>query len=436
MLVIAFAGCEKDDFTGHSQLVPTNPTITVDMGTIPTVIDGVKQAHKITLNMDAAQIVDVAVHVMVIDGTATQGVDFDVPSTVTIKAGRTSASFAVTFYGDVDFEETETFTIQIGDERVANATMTPVTQEFSIENFEDTDIAIEFSWMPEAYTQHGDAIDYTDIADMMLYIEKPDGSTDVVDGGAFEGYVISGDSIDGTYTIATAFYSAMQFPDAVDMNFGLAYNQPGVFTASQSYVGLANTATANCVVTIYMAEVEKAGTTYTLTENAYVVDSYVFDENDFVGVYGGADGFTGVGGDFWYNNPVTVAFPGDVTIDGLGHGWMLDFWGETVTTSTPVVMVMNTDGTLTIADQYCMTTDYDGSPYDYNIIGTGTWSGCNPAVLHIEYDLIQDGFSVGGWTFDPGGWNVVDYFTADLTMGANKSFATPSKNVKIDKPKR
>jgi hypothetical protein len=55
MIVIAFAGCKKDDFTGHSTLTPTNPTITVVQGTIPAgMIDGVSYKHTITLNMDVA----------------------------------------------------------------------------------------------------------------------------------------------------------------------------------------------------------------------------------------------------------------------------------------------------------------------------------------------------------------------------------------------
>ena len=420
MLIIAFAGCKKDDFTGHSTQVPTNPTITVDLGTIPTVIDGVTQKHKITLNMDVAQIVDVAVHILVLDGTATEDEDFSLPNVVTISAGRTSASFEVTFLPDVIYEATETFKIQIGDERTANATMTPVTQDYTINNFGDTDIALEMSWTPEAFDQYGNQIDYTDIADMILYVYDPnDVLIATVDGGAYEGFVLSGDSIDGTYTIKAGFYSAMQFDVAVEMNLALDYEQPGVFTDAQDFTGLITTATgALCDLDIFLAEIEKAGATYTLTENAYLI--FVLDINDFVGTYAGDDGSIGAGFDWQFPNPVTVALPGDLTIDGLNYDWMLNIWGETVTTSTPVVMTMSTDGTLAIADQYYMTTDYGGSPYDYDIRDvSGTWSSCDPASLHIEYDMYNttDDYSLGQWLLD-NGYSYTNYFIADITLGA------------------
>lgn len=433
MLVFVFASCKKNDFTGDSTQKPTNPTVTVDWGTIPTVIDGVNQSHNVTINMDEAQVVDVVVNINVLDGgTATEGEDFEVPNSVTIKAGRTSATFTVSFIADEVYEETETFTIQVGDDQIANASITPVTQEFSIHNFAATDLAFEMSWMPEAYDQYGNQIDYTSVADMILYVYDPnDVLVGQVDGGAYEGYVLSGDSIDGTYKIMAGFYSAMQFDKAVEMNLALSYDQPGVFTDVQDFTGQLSTATAVlCDIKIYLGEIEKVGTTYTLTKTGY--NLFTLNVPDFVGNYGGADGSLGDGANWQFANPVTTTLSGaDLLIDGLNHDWMQTIWGETVTSTTPVVVTMSNDGTFVIDDQPYMITDAGGTPYNYNISGSGTWSSCTPVSFHIQYDMYNttDGYSVGAWLL-ANGYSYTNYFIADITKGS-KGVVTNHTTTKI-----
>jgi hypothetical protein len=96
----------------------------------------------------------------------------------------------------------------------------------------------------------------------------------------------------------------------------------------------------------------------------------------FVGSWGGTDGFGT--GTHLRASQVVVSTPTatGVSVTGLNFGWITVKWGETITAGGTVFMKINPNGTSEIADQYCFTTDYDGSPYEYWIKGTGTWANC------------------------------------------------------------
>jgi hypothetical protein len=89
---------------------------------------------------------------------------------------------------------------------------------------------------------------------------------------------------------------------------------------------------------------------------------------------------------------VTALDNGSLTIVGLNAGWIVDFWGESITEMVPVIIDMNADGTLSIAKQYYMTTDYQGDPYRYEIDGSGTWNGCDKAMV-VSYNIYYEGSS-------------------------------------------
>lgn len=96
----------------------------------------------------------------------------------------------------------------------------------------------------------------------------------------------------------------------------------------------------------------------------------------FVGAWGGTDGF-GTGSHLRASQVVLSAPSGtSMKVRGLNFGWMTDKWGETITAGGTINMTINPNGTIVIPDQYCFTTDYDGSPYEYWITGTGTWGNC------------------------------------------------------------
>lgn len=57
---------------------------------------------------------------------------------------------------------------------------------------------------------------------------------------------------------------------------------------------------------------------------------------------------------------------------------------------------MNADGTVVIPRQYIYTTDYEGDPYDYEILGSGSWNSCGGTpTLTLEYDIYYPGEADG-----------------------------------------
>jgi len=241
-IILVFSACNKDDYTGYSKLTPTDPTITVAFGDVTSIPDAGNYTGEtdstITVNvsMDVAQIVDVAVFISVIDGNATEGEDFSLSANeIFIKAGETSTSFDITVIKDDLVESIETFTVQVGDQRTANANIVPVAAKFTIPNYTSDDIIFSLEWSTESvrYDEDGEELSATDIADMEYYLLDA-GMTMLYagsDGGGFEEFIAEAALIpDGDYVLYTEFYWAWDFGDTggVDLDFVVGYNQPGI----------------------------------------------------------------------------------------------------------------------------------------------------------------------------------------------------------------
>jgi len=120
------------------------------------------------------------------------------------------------------------------------------------------------------------------------------------------------------------------------------------------------------------------------------------DPNDLVGTWGGVD-------DWGNSESMTTAYDGtDFTMIDLGTTWLADIWGESILAMNPVVVTMNPNGTLVIEEQDYCTTDYLGSPYDYTIMGEGTWDNCKKT-MYIEYDMFNttDGYALSDYGYAP-----------------------------------
>lgn len=120
------------------------------------------------------------------------------------------------------------------------------------------------------------------------------------------------------------------------------------------------------------------------------------DLNDMAGTWDGLDD--------WGNTErmVTTVDADNLMMSGLGKVWLADVWGESSTAEASVVMTMNPDGTLDIEEQYIFTTVWDGAPYDYAIVGSGTWNNCTK-IMHIEYDMhnTTDGYYLSDYGYAP-----------------------------------
>jgi len=121
-----FFACEKDDFTGHSQLRPTSPVITVTIPPQSDLEDITQYVWDITVTMDVAQIVDVAIHSIKVGGDAMPHDDYEIEDRIIIPKGETQGVFKFEITSLELNDGPLTVTLQIGDARTANADITPV----------------------------------------------------------------------------------------------------------------------------------------------------------------------------------------------------------------------------------------------------------------------------------------------------------------------
>jgi len=74
-------------------------------------------------------------------------------------------------------------------------------------------------------------------------------------------------------------------------------------------------------------------------------------------------------------------------MEGLGTTMIDEQWAETPTLVNSVTVKIAQGGALTIDEQPVFTTDYKGSPYEYNIVGTGQINFCD-GTISFTYDIV------------------------------------------------
>ena len=415
---LIFSSCDNEDYTGYSTVEPVDG---VTLSVTPSFTSSVTMVEKdstfeYTLQLSQAQAVDVKVFAYVTAGTATVGEDFSYTDNITIPAGKTSGKGKITVLSDDLEEEIETFTIQIGDQTVANVTYTPVIFDFTIQNYTTDGLTIDMSWTTDVFDVVGIDLDPEETCDLrMLILDATDNSVvEIIDGGSFENYSGMDTLPNGEYLIAVDFYSSIDagdFDGLLTLGLELDFYQIGVI--NHTLLTFDDVMTDFYLCDMYytvLASVTKADGNYTLEE---VGTPAYPDFVDIVGDWNGTDAetiyTTGA------SQVVTeIISTGELQITGLGFEWMEDFWGEEIIDGGSIVLVVNyCDNTVLIPEQYYMTTLYKGDETDYNISGSGTvdFSGAYPT-LTIQYDM--DGW--GEWTFDNEYGGVGPYFLADLTL--------------------
>ncbi len=411
-VALLFTACDEDDNTGFSSIVPSTPTLSVDVSAGPISLVEKKSTYLFDVTMSEAQVTDVALYISVVDGaTATIDADFTIDNggnRVYIPAGKTTGTVSITVLEDELLEETETFTIQIGDEKTANATIAPVTVDFTLQNLTADDLVAGLSWETNIMDAIGVEVDPTEAVDLRLLILDAAGAiVKVEDGSSFEHYTFDGAGLaDGVYTLAADIYSTIDAGDlneTLSLSLSLQFDQIGTINAHVlSFDNIMTNEFACDAYRTNLATVTKTGADYSIEEAVSLV---------------GPSKVAWFGTDAGYDSEVTTAVGCDLLIFGLVHGWMLDFWGEEVIAEENVVYTIDEDaGTVEILEQDYITTLYDGDEYPYTIKGTGTIDTSGAfTTMTITYEVFQDGFSPSKWAFD-NGYQAEPTFTATLTL--------------------
>ncbi|MEZ4907647.1 MAG: hypothetical protein R2771_08445 [Saprospiraceae bacterium] len=142
--------------------------------------------------------------------------------------GSTTAGFDIEVFNDNLKEDTETFTLQIGDNTTANAEFTPVDVEFTILNYTEGDLMIDMSWYTDALGVLGIDLSPTDAVDMILNVFKDGELVYQADGSSYESIVLPADAADGTYKVAASIYSSVNagdFNEILPIDIELVFNQ-------------------------------------------------------------------------------------------------------------------------------------------------------------------------------------------------------------------
>ncbi|MEA3443506.1 MAG: Calx-beta domain-containing protein [Bacteroidota bacterium] len=442
-LIVFLSGCEKKEYTDYSTLVPTSPTVTIsgiDAGGYNFVEQDTTFTFDVTIS--EAQVADVSLYIKQIDGNATSGDDYKInnsSSKVTIAATATTGTVSISILPDDLIEDVETLTLQIGDERTANATFSPATVTFTIGNLTGSAFTADLSWDTDVEAVVGLALDPTEAVDlrMLIYDVAGDSLVAVEDGGSFESFAGFNTLIDGDYKIAVDIFSTINagdFDGPLTLDLALEFNQPGVINGQTMSFPAVMTNVYVCeTYRVYLADITKAGDDYTMTEAIAVPEHFLS------GVWYGIDVDDTTGGYHQYPSEVVAELGCTFQIKGLGFGWMANFWGEEIIAGGSATMTIDeVNDSVFIADQYYMTTLYNGEVQDdYTIVGKGTFdnSGAYPTMT-IEYEMTNFGMGWAQWCFD-NGYMASNKFVANLTQDPDGKWSTSSiKPAGLQKPNR
>lgn len=445
-LVFFISSCDDEDYTNYTELNPTSPTITVS-GTGGFSLTESETTYKFDVTLSEAQVVDVALYVAQTAGDAISGADYQIVnsnSRVYIPANSTTGTLEIKILTDELIEGTETFTLTIGDEKTANAAITPVDVTFSIDNYTNNEFTFDMYWETDVLDQIGLDIDDDEAVNLRIIILNAADSSLwlAIDGSSYESFTYLTDTLsdgsmlpDGDYIIATDVSSTIDAGDydaPLTIDLTLDFYQPGVINNTLLTYEAAFTNEFVCAsYRVYLANLTKSGDTYTFDDDAYSIPS-----SPVTGDWQGTDGEYRN-----YESQIKSFINCDgLVISGFAFGLLQDpgWWGEPIVAGGTIPFDVDLDaGTIDIPFQYYCTTTYGGSLYDYQIEGWGTidMSGEYPTAI-INYYIYQDGWDFSNYLYSAGVMTY-PYFVATLTLDpaglpGKKSYS----NIKLEKPSK
>jgi hypothetical protein len=117
-MTISISSCKEIEALSPDD-IPNRPTFTFDLASQSTIDKIIGDKITVNISLSHASHLDIDYNVGV-SGTATDTVDFDVPDTVSVPAGDTTATFDVTIYRDYIYEGDETIILTLADESEAS----------------------------------------------------------------------------------------------------------------------------------------------------------------------------------------------------------------------------------------------------------------------------------------------------------------------------
>lgn len=389
VLVSFIVSCNKEDYTGYSTQTPTNPTITVE-GIDANGYTLYESDSVFTFNvvLSEAQIVDIAVYVTQIDGDAVEGTDYSIVNSsdrVFIPAYTTEGTLEIKILSDEDVEDTKTLTLQIGDERTANATITPVTVNFTIKNLTEDMLTSEMSWETDVEEIVGIDDDATDVVDLrMLIIDESGNIVETIDDSSYETYDGWDTLSDGKYYIAADIYSYLDYGDYaadISITITLDFLQVGVFSSSIEIADALSTLSEGCsMYTAYLASVTKSGNSYSIEEDYEL--KFEFSIDKFVGTMKFVD----------LDDDSESRFVNLIEDTSVDNGLIADsIWANT-STVYPFKFVLDTSNLTVSWDEQTISDDLWG--YGEAVIESGS-DEFSPCEGIIYFTTLNVTFSIG-----------------------------------------
>ncbi|MDD2821480.1 MAG: hypothetical protein PHW29_09485 [Flavobacterium sp.] len=382
LTALLFVSCDKDDATGKSTLEVSQNlklSVTTDFASPVTIIEGDNE-YKFTVNIDKPQSVDVVVKVFQIAGTAS-GSDYAVESQITIPAYQLSATGTLTILKDKLRENVETLTLQVGDVTTSNASLTPITVSFNIQNYTEGSLVTDLSWSTSIKDVAGDLIKPTDAADFKLRITNLDFSdVESIDDSktAFESFEMLSTMPDGDYLVVAeaVSFKNMGSQGNFDIDLSVTFNQAGIYndeTFTFTKAITTETKTACGFSGFYkLAQITKSGSTYTLSEIG-ASEKFPVTASSFNGNYK-------VTADAWSDYAVGAIVPVEYNaadgtstfrINNVNHPYLVN------AATSYLLVTINADATVSVVanENY----NYGGGDIT-SVNGTGTVGFCGSSI--------------------------------------------------------
>lgn len=231
--LLSLLGCSSDDNKGFNtrQATDAKATITVNFDENTVYNESASSVLTYTIALDKPQIADIVVNVSMVDGTATEGEDFTYDTSVTIPANASQAVGSIALISDLDYEEMETFTLQIGNENTANVALEPKTLTVKIGNYQEDDLNIVLNWAGTFEGIEG-ATDFCDI-DMDLELINSAGnyiSTSYTD--CPESITMPATMPNGTYSLVISLWTNNGETAAINIPASVSIFKVGTLTTT------------------------------------------------------------------------------------------------------------------------------------------------------------------------------------------------------------